>query len=210
MATEVLDFLVTGGKATAGPPIGPALGPIGVNIGEVIAAINKKTAAVAGMDVPVKLTINTTTKAFEIEIGTPPTSALIKKEIGIAKGSGSAKLDKVGDISLEAIRRIASTKSDALLARDEDSAVKQVLGTCVSMGVTVDGKHPRNVIAELSGKEAVVDMAAEIEKGRADAEAKAEAAEAEKKPAEETVAEAAEDELHEQRKDKRDEKRSKD
>jgi large subunit ribosomal protein L11 len=194
MAIEVLDFLVTGGKANAGPPVGPALGPLGVNIGEIIAAINQKTSAMAGMDVPIKLTVDTTTKTFEIEVGTPPTSALIKKAIGIEKGSGTAwKADAAGDISLDAIKQIAETKSDTLLANAPNSAIKQVIGTCVSLGVTVDGKHPRNVIAELSGKEAVVDMGAMQEAVAAAKAAKEEAAaQSESAPNGETVAEAAE------------------
>ena len=81
MAKQTIEALVDGGKVSAGPPLGPALGPIGVNIGEVIAAINEKTRDMAGMKVPVKVIVDTETREFEVEVGTPPTSALIKKEL---------------------------------------------------------------------------------------------------------------------------------
>ena len=83
MAKQTVETLIQGGKATAAPPLGPALGPTGVNIGQVVAEINKKTADMAGMQVPVKVTIDSETKAFTIEIGTPPAAALIQKEAGI-------------------------------------------------------------------------------------------------------------------------------
>ena len=82
--------MVDGGKASAGPPIGPALAPTGVNIGEVVAKINEKTASFAGMKVPIKVIINAN-KTFEIEVGSPPMSALIKKEAGISKAAGNPK-----------------------------------------------------------------------------------------------------------------------
>ncbi len=86
MAKETVEALVEGGKATAAPPLGPALGPKGVNIGQVVAEINKKTESFKGMQVPVKVIIDPDTKEFEITVGTPPASSLIKKETGIEKG----------------------------------------------------------------------------------------------------------------------------
>ena len=80
---EILELLVDGGKATSGPPVGPALGPMGLNIMEVVKVINEKTKAFESMKVPVKLTIDTKTKKYEVTVGTPPTSALILKELGI-------------------------------------------------------------------------------------------------------------------------------
>ena len=82
---QTVDALVEGGKASAAPPLGPALGPLGVNIGQVVAEINKKTADFKGMQVPVKVIIDTDTKEFEIKIGTPPAAELIKQEAGIKK-----------------------------------------------------------------------------------------------------------------------------
>ncbi|MEK6939213.1 MAG: 50S ribosomal protein L11, partial [Nanoarchaeota archaeon] len=83
MVKQVVETMVEGGKATAAPPLGPALGPTGLNIGQVVMEINKKTADLKGMQVPVKVIVDTDTKTFTIEIGTPPASALIKKEAGI-------------------------------------------------------------------------------------------------------------------------------
>jgi len=141
--------LVEGGKATAGPPLGPALGPLGVNIGQIIATINEKTKGFSGLSVPVKVIVDKNTKAFEIEVGTPPASALIKKELGIEKGS-KTKDEKVGDITLEQVLSIARSKSDVTLAKGLKNAAKEVLGTCVTMGVTCGGKSPKQVIWEIN------------------------------------------------------------
>ncbi len=142
---QVIEVLVEGGKATPGPPLGPALGPMGVNVAQVVKAINEKTKDYSGMQVPVKIDIDPKTKEFTIAIGTPPTSALIKKELGIEKGSGNARTEKVGDLSLEQVVKIAKMKKDNSLSYDIKGVVLEVLGTCVSMGVTVEGKDPREV-----------------------------------------------------------------
>ena len=151
MAKQTLDQLVEGGKATAAPPLGPALGPLGVNIGQVIAEINKKTAAFKGIQVPIKLIVDTDTKEFTVEVGTPPVSALIKKEANIEKGSGAPNVDKVADLRIEQIIKIAKMKVDALLGKDMFAKVKEVIGTCTSMGVLVEGKEPKVAIAEING-----------------------------------------------------------
>ncbi len=143
MPESTIESLIEGGKATAGPPIGPALGPTGINIGEVVKAINEKTKEFAGMQVPVKVIINSADKSFRIEIGTPPVSALIKKEIGLEKGSGSQKADKVADIPMQVAVKVARMKKDNMLARTLKAATKEVLGTCVSLGVLVEGMDPR-------------------------------------------------------------------
>jgi large subunit ribosomal protein L11 len=222
---ETLDFLVTGGKATAGPPIGPALGPMGVNIGQVIAKINEKTKDMLGMSVPIKLTIDSDTKEFEVEVGTPPVSALIKKELNLDKASGSPKAEKVGDLSIDMAIKIARVKSN--IAPNAHAAIKQILGSCVSMGILVEGKDPRDVIKEvnegkyddkISGKTKLVEMSkeeldarkAELAKEAEAARAEAEAAKAAEAPEEETVAEAAEAEVQDQTHEKRDDKTSKD
>jgi|TARA_B100002003_G_C14115339_1_gene536488 large subunit ribosomal protein L11 len=139
MATQIVKSLVEGGKATAAPPLGPALGPMGVNIGEVVAKINEKTKEFKGMQVPVEVIIDTDTKAFEIEIGTPPASALIKKEAGIEKGSGNPKEDKVADVLIEQIIKVAKMKEGNLLGKSLKERVKEIIGTCNSMGVLVEG-----------------------------------------------------------------------
>jgi large subunit ribosomal protein L11 len=139
MATQTVDVLIEGGKATAAPPLGPALGPTGVNIGQVIAKINEKTAAYKGMQVPVKVLVDTAAKSFDISIGTPPASALIKKESGLEKGSGSPKSDLVADLKIEQIIKIALMKEGDLLGKDLKQKVLEVIGTCQSMGVMVEG-----------------------------------------------------------------------
>jgi large subunit ribosomal protein L11 len=142
-----IEALVTGGKATTGPPLGPALGPMGVNAGAVVAKINELTADFAGLKVPVTVWVNKSTKpaTFRVVVGTPPTSALIIKELGIEKGAGE-KATKVGDISVEQVVKIVNIKRKDLSATTLAKAAKTVLGVCVSMGVTADGgKDPRDV-----------------------------------------------------------------
>ncbi|MBN2459488.1 50S ribosomal protein L11 [Candidatus Woesearchaeota archaeon] len=145
MAKETVEALVEGGKATAAPPLGPALGPKGVNIGLVIAEINKKTASFKGMQVPVKVIIDSSTKEFEITIGTPPAAELIKKEAGIQKGSGNP-LDHVADMKIEQVIKVAKMKEDALSGKSLKEKVKEVIGTCNSMGVKVEEMHGRDAI----------------------------------------------------------------
>lgn len=147
--TEKLEVLVDGGKASPGPPLGPALGPMGVNVIQVVNAINEKTKAFMGMKVPVTLLVDPKTKSFEIKVGTPPVSALILKEIGAEKGSGSPKATKIGNLTVEQVVKIGEMKKDSMLAKDKKSRFKEVVGTCVSMGVTVDGKDPKVVLQEI-------------------------------------------------------------
>lgn len=139
---STVEALVDGGKATAGPPLGPALGPTGVNTGEVIAKINEKTKAFAGMKVPVKVLINDD-KTFDIKVGTPPMSALIKSELGLASGSSNARTTKVADMTLDQAKKIADMKEDSLLGATQKARVLEVAGNCVSVGVTIDGKDPK-------------------------------------------------------------------
>ena len=139
---DTVEALVDGGKASAGPPLGPALGPKGVNIGQIIAAINEKTKAFAGMKVPVKILIKED-KSFEIKVGTPPMSALIKGELGLEKGSGNARTDKVGNLSIEQLKKIVAMKQDDLLGATPEACACEVAGNCVSLGVTIDGKDAK-------------------------------------------------------------------
>ncbi len=142
---QSLEILVEGGKATPGPPLGPALGPLGLNIGQVVKEINEKTKDYQGMTVPVKITVDPKTKSYTITVGTPPVSALIKKELGIEKGSGSPKTNKVGDLKLEQVKKIARMKIQDSLSPNLKAMVMEVLGSCVSMGVTVEGMDPKEV-----------------------------------------------------------------
>lgn len=150
MAKQSVDVLIEGGKATAAPPLGPALGPMGVNIGQVVSEINKKTESFKGMQVPVKVTIDSVTKAFTISVGTPPASALIKKEAGVDKGAGNPIAEKVADLKIEQIIKIAKMKEDVLLGKTLKEKVKEIMGTCDSMGILVEGKQARDSIKEVA------------------------------------------------------------
>ena len=150
MATQTVEALVAGGKATAAPPLGPALGPLGVNIGQVVLEINKKTSAFNGMQVPVKVIVDIDTKSFQISVGTPPAASLILKEAGIQKGSGNPKTDKVADVLIEQIIKVAKMKEGSLLGKDLKARVKEIIGTCNSMGILVEGKPAVEAIKEVN------------------------------------------------------------
>ncbi|MFX0138640.1 MAG: 50S ribosomal protein L11 [Candidatus Hodarchaeota archaeon] len=140
------EALVEGGKASAGPPIGPKLGSTGANLLQIVKKINELTKEYTGLKVPVKITVDTETKGFEVEVMSPPTSALILKELPEAeKGSGNPKEEKIGDLDFSTIVSIAKTKQEQLLAKDLKRAVKTVLGTCLTLGVTVEGQDPRDI-----------------------------------------------------------------
>ena len=145
---KTIDVIVEGGKATAGPPLGPALGPMGINAGQVVAKINEETKAFSGMKVPVKVHVDPATKDFSIEVGSPPTAEIIKKEVGIEKGAGTREAP-AGDIPIAKAAEIAKAKRNSL-GKDAKETLKEVLGTCLSMGVTVEGKNAREVIKEVN------------------------------------------------------------
>src|SRR5918911_4885057 len=119
-----ISALVSGGEANAGPPLGPALGPIGVNVLQVVNAINEKTKDFPGMKVPVKVEVDPETKKFTVEVGIPPTAALIFKEAGVTKGSGTAGTNYAGNIGIEGAIRIAKMKMNSSYAKDIKGAVK--------------------------------------------------------------------------------------
>jgi len=147
---NVVEALVPGGKASAGPPLGPALGPLGVNVAQVVAKINEQTSDLNGMQVPVKIIVKSRTE-FEIEVGTPPTSALIIKEIGAEKGSGDKAT--IGDLTMEQVLKIANVKRKSLLSKSLKNAAREVIGTAGSVGVTVDGMSSKDAQqAVASGK----------------------------------------------------------
>ncbi len=141
---QTVDVMVDGGKVQAGP-LGPALGPTGVNIGEVVAAINEKTSEFAGMKVPVKIEIGDK-KDFTIKVGTPPATALIKEKAGLPKGSGNAKTTMVGNITVADAISISKMKGDDLQGANTKNKVREIVGTCVSMGVTFEGHNPRDAM----------------------------------------------------------------
>jgi large subunit ribosomal protein L11 len=150
MGEQKVSSLVTGGGASAGPPLGPALGPLGVNIMEVIKSINDKTKDFEGMKVPVTVIVNTDTKKYDIEIGIPSAAALIMKEAGISKGSGASGTQWAGDVTLDAVIKVAKTKLDKSYATSLKSVAKTIIGTCLALGVKVEGKTPKEITAEIN------------------------------------------------------------
>jgi large subunit ribosomal protein L11 len=131
---QKISALVTGGQASAGPPLGPSLGPMGVNIMEVINTINEKTKDFEGMKVPVTVSV----------------SALILKEAGIQKGSGTSGASWVGDIGVDEIVKVAKTKFEKSYANSLKSAAKEIVGTCLCLGIKVEGKSPKEFTAEIN------------------------------------------------------------
>src|SRR5919108_3793280 len=144
-----ISALVTGGEASAGPPLGPALGPLGINVLQVVNTINDKTKDFSGMKVPVKVEVDADTKKFTVEVGIPPTAALINKEAGVIKGSGTAGTTFAGNIGIESTIKIAKMKLDLSYARDIRGAVKQVIGPCVSLGMQVNNKPAKEIYADI-------------------------------------------------------------
>ena len=147
---QTISSLVTGGEASAGPPLGPALGPMGVNILEIINAINEQTKEFQGMKIPVTVSVDSDTKKWEIEVGIPSASALLLKEAGIQKGSGTSGTEWVGEVSADMIAKVAKVKLETSYASALKSVAKQIVGTCVSLGIKVEGKTPKEFTAEIN------------------------------------------------------------
>lgn len=145
MVEKTFNFIVSGGKATGGPPIGPALGPLGVNIMFIVNKINEETAEYNGLPVPVDVILDTDTKDFKIKVGMLATFALITQTLGITKGSSTPNTTYVGDLTMEQVISVAKRKRQGLFAASLKTAVKEIVGSCQSMGVTVEGKHASEV-----------------------------------------------------------------
>jgi len=133
----IVKIAINAGAATPAPPVGTALGPHGVNIMEFVKAYNAKTEAQRGTVVPAEITIYED-RTFTFIVKTPPAAELIKKAAGLQKGSGKPNKEKVGKITKDQVREIASTKMPDLNANDVDAAMKIVEGTARSMGVVVE------------------------------------------------------------------------
>ena len=144
-----INLLVEGGNMQPGPALSQKLGPAGINIGQVIQKVNDATKNFKGIKVPVEINVDTATKEIEIKIFSPPVSELLKKELGIEKGSGLQKKTKVANASIEQIISVSKTKLPNLLSRNLKTAVKSVLGSCISLGILVESKHPLEVIREI-------------------------------------------------------------
>ena len=138
-----IEVLVPGGQANPGPPLGPELGPTPVDVQAVVEQINEETAAFDGMEVPVTIEYEDD-GSFEIEVGVPPTAELIKDEAGFDTGSGEPQENFVADMTVEQVRKVAEQKSSDLLSYDLKNAAKEVVGTCVTLGVTIEGNDPRD------------------------------------------------------------------
>ena len=149
MPKEKLDLIVEGGKATTMPQLAQKLGPLKINISEVMKKINDKTSSFSGVKVPVKITIETDTKEVDISVGTPPVSELIKNELKLEKGSGVPNKDIKGNISVEQVIKIADMKKDSMYITDLKAAVKNVIGSCNSLGVYVESEPAKFFIKKI-------------------------------------------------------------
>ncbi|MEF8774310.1 MAG: 50S ribosomal protein L11 [Halobacteriales archaeon] len=149
---ETIEILVPGGQADPGPPLGPELGPTPVDVQAVVSEINERTAAFDGTEVPVTIEYEED-GSFEIEVGVPPTAELIKDEAGFDTGSGEPADEFVADLSVEQVTQIAEQKRPDLLSYDLKNAAKEVVGTCVSLGVTIEGNDPREFKARVEDGE---------------------------------------------------------
>ncbi len=139
MAKEVIvkiKLQAAGGQATPAPPIGPALGQNGVNIGQFVSQFNERTKELNGTIVPVVITVYRD-KSFTFEVKSPPAAVLLKQAAELAKGSGVPNKEKVGKITSEQLRKIAETKFKDLNAYDLEGAEKIIAGTARSMGIEI-------------------------------------------------------------------------
>ena len=146
---KFVNALVVGGGADAGPPLGPALGPLGMNVMMIVKEINEKTKDYSGMRVPVKISVDTETKEFDVEVGIPTTSALIVKESGVEKGSGEPNTKLNGNLDFQQLLKIANSKRDQSYGKTLKAVVREVVGSCISMGMKIEEKDPREFQKEL-------------------------------------------------------------
>lgn len=141
MAKEVkaqVKIQVTGGQATPAPPVGTALGPHGVNIGQFVMQFNEKTRDMMGVTIPVIITVYND-RSFEFVMKSPPAAVLLKQAAKIAKGANNAKTQKVGSVTMDQVKDIAQKKFNDLNAPNLDHAARIIAGTARSMGIEVVG-----------------------------------------------------------------------
>jgi len=146
---KVITVQVEGGRARPGPPLGPMLSQLGLNVKKVIDEINEKTKQFEGMTIPVKIIVDTRTKKYRIEVGIPTTTALLLKAVGAKEPSGDPMHQKIGDLPMEKIVEITLQKKPQLLAKTLKAGVKTILGSARSIGITVDGKDAKIVTREV-------------------------------------------------------------
>lgn len=149
MSKEKIELMVEGGKAVANATVGQTLGPLKINIADVLSKINEKTASFKGMKVPVKVIVDTTTKDIDIEVGSPPVTELVKKELKIEKGAGEPDKNKIANIAIEQVIKIAKMKQDSMFANSLKAAVKSVIGSCGSIGILIEGKTAVEINPEI-------------------------------------------------------------
>ncbi|HLC55181.1 MAG TPA: 50S ribosomal protein L11 [Candidatus Nanoarchaeia archaeon] len=147
---ETIEMIVDGGKAAPNAAIAQKLGPMKIPIPKVMEEINKKTAEFKGMKIPVKIHIDTGTKDFTIDVGSPSVTELIKKEIHLEKGSGTPNRVKAANMAIEQAVKVAKMKHDALLSRDLKASVKQVIGSAGSLGILVEGMEAHDAVAAVN------------------------------------------------------------
>ena len=167
-------LIVEGGKMQPGPAVAQQLGPMGINLGKVIGDVNEATKGFAGMKVPVELDVDGKTKKYTINVSSPPMAELIKKELKLEKGSGEPNNFKVGNIAFEELIGIAKTKMPGLLAKNLKAAVKLAVGSCVSMGVLIDNKEPKEIEIEIDAGKYDKEIKGEITKVSEEKKAKLE------------------------------------
>jgi large subunit ribosomal protein L11 len=144
-----LKLLVDGGSMKPGPAVAQKLGPMGINMGKVISDVNLATKEFSGMQVPVVLEIDKKTKNYEIKVLSPPISQMIKKELNLETGSGARRKFIAGNISFEQIISVAKKKQPNMLTKNLLSAVHSTIGSCLSLGILIDNKDPKEIIQDL-------------------------------------------------------------
>ena len=144
-----IKLLAEGGSMKPGPALSQKLGPAGINLSQVILKVNEATQNFKGMKVPIELDVDLSTKEFEVKVFSPPVSELLKNEVGIDKASGDQENVKVANASIEQIIKVAKTKHQNLLCKDLRSAVKTVVGSCVSLGFLIESKSPKEIEQEI-------------------------------------------------------------
>ena len=149
MPWKVIRSKVQGGKASPSPPLGPSISQYGLSVNEVINKINELTKKFEGLEVTVNIYVNTETKEYRVEVKSPTTTSLLLKLAGASSPSGDPAHQKVGDLSLEDIVKVAIMKKNGLTAKSLKAAVKTILSSAATIGITVNGKEAKDVVREV-------------------------------------------------------------
>lgn len=145
----IVKLIVDGGSMKPGPAVAQQLGPLGINIGKVISDVNVATADFKGMQVPVELDIDKKTKIVLIKVLSPSVSALIKKELKIETGTSARKKTQVGNLAIEQVISVTKQKQSGMLANEFMGALKSVIGSCMTLGVLIENKDPKEILEEI-------------------------------------------------------------